>query len=322
MARIKRVFSNASECIHLWAQQTQDEAHSSSVSFKSSKLSSETGGDVGDVLYSYSTPIAAFRESAKGLVVILNDYSYSHTTSGHQSDVRSAVTQEVFTYDNIPKWVSQDVSYIGSGRAMGRSSVDDRPQYIKPESIWSQYHDIYFALLETACIKKFSRTSDDRKNLAFSFATRANKIKEYFALSDDDCPILSFEVTQELQALLDDANAKKLAKEKLAFEFSKQERLDWLAGISHNYPSAHSFPIVLRLHPSEAGRVQTSRGAVVPLRVCESLYRAFKTVEMPDDTQVGNFTLNNVSSDGITIGCHFIAAKELERFAAVIGIAA
>jgi hypothetical protein len=305
MARIKRVFSNAAEVIHLWAQQCQDEAHSSNVSFRAS----EQGGDIGDVLYSYSTPIAAFRESAKGKVVILNNYNYSHTTSGHQRDIRSAVTQTIFDYDSIPKWVEQDVVCL-----------NDRPQYIKPESIWTQYHDIYVALLESACLKKFSRTSDDRKNMAFSFATKANRIKEYFALSDADCPVLSFKITDELQAALDAANAKKAEKERLAFRRSKQERLDWLAGVSHQYPDAHTNPIVLRLHPSEENRVQTSRGAVVPLRVCKSLYTAFKSQTMPDDTQVGNFTLQGIFDWGIRIGCHDIQAKELERFAKVIGI--
>jgi hypothetical protein len=318
MARIKRVFSNASECIHIWANRVQDEGRSSNVSFKPSKLSS----DFGDVLYSYSTPIAAFRESSKGLVVILNNYSYSHTTSGHQSDIRSAVTQQVFDYDNIPKWVSQDVLYIGSGRGMGRSSLDDRPQHIKPESIWQQYHDIYVALLETACLKKFSRTSDDRKNMAFQYARKANRIKEYFELSDVDCPLLSFEITDELQAALDAANAKKAEKERLAFERSKQERLDWLQGVSHHYPSAHTFPIALRLSPSDASRVETSRGAFVPVKVCERLYRSFRARQMPTDVRVGNYTLNEVSENGITIGCHKISADELERFAKVIGITA
>ena len=317
MARIKRVFSNASEVIHLWAQRIQDEAHSSNVSFRASRLSSEQGGEIGDVLYSYSTPIAAFRESAKGLVVILNNYSYSHTTSQHQRDVYSAVTQPIFNYDSIPKWVSQDVLCIGSGRGMGRSGLDDRPQYVKPESIWQQYHDIYVALLETACLRKFSRTSDDRKNMAFQYAAKANSIKEYFEL---DCPVLSFEVTQELQAALDAANARKAEKEKLAFERSKQERLDWLSGISHHYPDAHTNPIVLRVHPSEENSVQTSRGAVVPLRVCKSLYTAFKSQSMPDDVSVGSFTLQGVFDWGIRIGCHDIQAKELERFAAVIGL--
>jgi hypothetical protein len=158
--------------------------------------------------------------------------------------------------------------------------------------------------------------------LAFQFARKANCIKEYFALSDADCPILSFEVTQELQAALDTANAKKAEKEELAFERSKQERLDWLQGISHHYPNAHTSPIALRRHPSEENRVQTSRGAVVPLRVCKSLYTAFKAQAMPDDTQVGNFTLQGVFDWGIRIGCHDIQAKELERFAKVIGITA
>jgi hypothetical protein len=42
---------------------------------------------------------------------------------------------------------------------------------------------------------------------------------------------------------------------------------------------------------------------------------------MPEDVRVGNYTLNSVSEQGITIGCHQISADELERFAKVIGIA-
>ena len=197
MARIKRVFSNASECIHIWANRVLGYGRASTVSFRSSLvmtlLSSEDDAAIGDVLYSYNTPIAAFRESTKGLVVFLNDYSYSHTTSGHQSAIRSAVTQPIFTYDNIPKWVEREVNYV-------RSS----PQTVEPSAIWQQYHDIYVALLETACLRKFSRTSDDRKNVAFQYARKANSIKEYFELSDE-YPVLSFEITPELQAALDTA---------------------------------------------------------------------------------------------------------------------
>ena len=312
MARIKRVFSNASECIHIWANRIQGYGRASTVSFRSSLvmtlLSSEDDAAIGDVVYSYNTPIAAFRESAKGLVVFLNDYSYSHTTSKHQSVIRSAVTQPIFTYDNIPKWVEREVNYVQSS-----------PQTVEPSAIWQQYHDIYVALLETACLRKFSRTSDDRKNLAFQYARQANRIKEYFELST--CPMLSFEVSQELQTALDAANAKKAEKERLEFERSKQERLDWLAGVSNHYPNAHKTPIVLRVHPSDAERVETSRGAFVPVKVCERLYRAFKARQMPDDLRVGNYTLNEVSEQGLTIGCHKISADELERFAAVIGIA-
>ena len=311
MARIKRVFSNASECIHIWANRVLGYGRSSNVSFRSSKvmtlLSSEDDSDIGDVLYSYNTPIAAFRESAKGLVVFLNKYDYSTTTAKHQRCVLSAVTQPIFAYDSIPKWVRGEVKHIGY------------PQCVKPESIWQQYKDIFDALLESACLRKFSRTSEDRKNLAFQYARQANRIKEYFEL--DESPELSFEITPELQAALDAANAKKLEREKIAFERSKQERLDWLAGVSKHYPNAHTSPIVLRIHPSEPNRVQTSRGAVVPLRVCKSLYEAFKTQSMPDDTQVGNFTLQGVFDWGIRIGCHDIQAKELERFAKVIGLA-
>lgn len=319
MARIKRVFSNSSECIHIWANRIQGYGRSSNVSFRSSLvmtlLSSEDDSDIGDVLYSYYRPIAAFRESAKGLVVFLNDYSYSHTTQKHQKRIRSAVTQPIFDYDNIPKWVEREVNYV-------RSS----PQTVEPSAIWQQYHDIFDALVATVGQKRFSRTSCERLNMAREYEAKANRIKRAFNL--DSLPDIELIITPQMQEYVDLAEQKKAEKEaraiekhRLEIERSESDRVKWLQGIGNYYPHSYSLPIALRLSPHDAERVETSRGAFVPVKVCERLYRAFKARQMPDNLRVGNYTLNEVSEQGLTIGCHKISADELERFAAVIGIA-
>ena len=320
MARIKRVFQNAKECIHVWAQMCQDEGRSSNVSFRPSSTSLE----VGDVLYSYDTAIAAFRETPNGAkVVFLDSYSHSSCTSKHQSAVHYSVTQPIYSYDYIPHWVRDDVNYLSGRRGSRR---DNSPHTVKPESIWQQYKEIFDALVATVRQKRFARTACERLNMARKYGTLANSIKRSFNL--DNLPDVELVITPQMQEYVELAEQKKAEKEKREKEKVQRDiertaidREKWLTGHCNYFPHAYQFPIALRLSPSDASRVETSRGAFVPVKVCERLYRSFKERQMPTDVRVGNYTLNEVSENGITIGCHKISADELERFAKVIGIA-
>lgn len=319
MARIKRVFKNAKETIHVWAQQSQDEGRSSNVCFKPSSTSLE----IGDALYSYNTCIAAFRETPNSQKVLFLDYySHSSCTSKHQSAVLHSVTQPIYTYDYIPHWVRDDVRVLSGRRGSWR---DNSPYTVKPEAIWQQYKDIFDALVATVGQKRFSRPSCERLNMAREYEAKANRIKRCFNL--DTLPDIELVITPQMQEYVDLAAQKKAEKEKREkekiqrdIERTEIDRQKWLTGHGNYYPHSYSLPIVLRLSPSDAERVETSRGAFVPLKVCERLYRAFKARQMPSDVRVGNYTLNEVSEQGLTIGCHKISADELERFAAVIGI--
>jgi hypothetical protein len=319
MARIKRVFQNAKETIHVFAQQSQDEGRSSNVTFKPSSTSLE----IGDALYSYNTCIAAFRETPNGAVLFLDYYSHSSCTSKHQSAVLHSVTQPIYSYDYIPHWVRDDVRVLSGRRGSYR---DNSPYTVKPESIWQQYKDIFDALVATVGQKRFCRTSCERLNMAREYEAKANRIKRSFNL--DSLPDVELVITPQMQEYVDLAEQKRAEKEKREkekvqrdIERTAVDREKWLTGHCNYFPHAYQFPIVLRLSPSDASRVETSRGAFVPVKVCERLYKSFKARQMPDDVRVGNYTLNSVSEQGITIGCHQISADELERFAAVIGLA-
>jgi len=70
--------------------------------------------------------------------------------------------------------------------------------------------------------------------------------------------------------------------------------------------------------------VETSHGARVPLQDAKLFYNAIKRFkDSPkaclDRFKVGNFRLSNLTPKGANIGCHFIAWKEMERFANQIG---
>lgn len=324
MARIKRVFQNAKETIHIWAQMSQHEGKSSNITFKPSS----TSLGYGDVLYSYDTAIAAFRETPNGeKVVFLDDYNYSPITSKHQAAIRYSVKQSIYTYNYIPHWVKDSVRVTSGWRGSRR---DDAPHTVKPETIWQQYKDIFEALVAKVGQKLFARTACERLNMAKEYKGKANRIKRCFNL--DNLPDLELVITPQMQECVELAEQAKAEKEKREKEEIQSDcafwqhptaidREQWLTGHCNHYPHSYLLPIVLRLSPSDSSRVETSRGAFVPIKVCERLYRAFKARQMPDDVRVGNYTLDSVSEQGLTIGCHQISADELERFAAVIGIA-
>lgn len=298
-----------SEVIHIWAQQNTEEAATKrrngyiQISF------------IKRVLYSYNTPIAAFRETSTGTkVVFLDNYRHSATTSGHQRDVLVAVTQPIFDYDCIPKYVEKQVRFIrGNYHIHGGKS----PQTIEPTAIWQQYHDIYTSLCDSAIQPSVWRTMGDRLRIAFEYATKANQLRALFNL---DVPVLTTEFTPEQQAAISAAAVKEEKAQAGRFAATENKRTAWLAGVGNKYPDAHTNPIVLRVCPDNPNRVETSRGAVVPLKVCGKLYEVWKTQSTPTDTKVGHYTLTGVYDWGIRIGCHDIKADELERFAAVIGI--
>jgi hypothetical protein len=171
----------------------------------------------------------------------------------------------------------------------------------------------------SASEKRFKRTASQRLDLANKYAEKANNIATVFTL---DCYTISVDIDADTAELIEAENARKERKRVADFEKSKQQRIDWLEGKDCYYPNKYENDIVLRVSPVNAERVETSRGAFVPLRVCERLYRAFKSGAMPDDREIGSYHLDKVSVEGITIGCHVIKAKELERFAKVLGVAA
>ena len=76
---MRKVFSNYRDVCHLWAHHSQNEAISGNVRFE------------GGSLFSYSTCIGERFEINGNIVFVLNNYTFSNTTSGHQSAMRSSI---------------------------------------------------------------------------------------------------------------------------------------------------------------------------------------------------------------------------------------
>ena len=76
---MRKVYSNYRDVCHLWAHHSQNEAISGNVRFD------------GGSLFSYSTCIGERFEINGNIVFVLNNYTFSNTTSSHQSAMRSSI---------------------------------------------------------------------------------------------------------------------------------------------------------------------------------------------------------------------------------------
>ena len=307
---MKKVFNKSTEVAHLWANQTQAEARNSSDNFRFDGMK----------VYSYAMEIACLRETPdRKLVVFVNRSEHRHTTRGHQSDVLVASNQyPQFAYNDDRqyakiKWSGEDSNAI-SGRVTNVS-----PSLVSPIEIWEQYYDLSHEIVSSSYEKKFSRTKTQRLAEAQALTDMANELRELFEL---DVPVLALERTAEQEAeMVSYAETKRLLTiaERKALALKLQvERGEWIAGTRHYFPQSDKLDVCLRLNPSDPDEVQTSRSATVPTKVCRRLWQAFRSRQMPENTSVGNFRLNDVNADGLTIGCHHITATELTRFAKVL----
>lgn len=84
---MKKVFSSNSDCIHMFAQRSQDEGRSSSVFFRDDKIYS----------YGYHYLLGQFHEIKNDVILIINNKGYSVSTAKH-INMLSQATRQYKTY--------------------------------------------------------------------------------------------------------------------------------------------------------------------------------------------------------------------------------
>lgn len=128
---MKKVFTNASDVIHLFAQRSQCEARCNNVFFKEDKIYS----------YGYHYLLAEFIKNEKGdEAIMINDNGYSNTTAKHISQVRSATRQykQFFTTETDPRYVLLGLEQLAHGLQNARKPE----KYILPaEQLFTKYQE-------------------------------------------------------------------------------------------------------------------------------------------------------------------------------------
>lgn len=309
---MKTVFSNA-QCAHVWAQQSQDHGHSSSMKFQ------------GPRIYSYRTCIGMIHNTyndAAPRAVLLNSRTYSMTTSSkHMPAVRDAVA-------NLPSFAVP----LCTAESPGEHQVN--------------YTALFAAYNRAVANLENARSEPYSYDFLHWNAKRCADYARIFHLNvrpiDSDAmenQIRAFRIRREAKLNADPKRAARIAK--AAADKVERARIEGLERVKRNAEYLLRFRDGSRYYgrslTDEQGGVylrlagdvvETSRGATVPI---EDAKRAivFIASRAPrggwqrngEQCPVGQFQIDSISPEGdIKAGCHFIRWTEISRLATQLGI--
>lgn len=289
--RIKRVFSNSDQVLHLWANQSQSDARAHNVFFE------------GVSCYSYGRHYELGRiVDYKGIkVAMINDRGYSVTTSKHIRQAMSAAS-------HMPMVCSHDLGaeYIGQALLKKQDElIAELFEVLNRRSFWKgATYGFNSEDYETLNINEFNATC---LKLGFDKLT--------IDVSDEFWSLLNSHVQLKLKRQAELNSPEELAKkdalrEKRAEKQLQKARVDlqaWTLG-GPLVESIRQLPIqAIRI---VGDRVETSKGAQVMLRDANILLSRVISGKAKPGEGIGSFTLNRVDGDRVIIGCHILSLSQ------------
>ena len=288
---MKKVFSNTSEVVHVFAQQTQSEGRNgtSSIYFRDNKI------------YSYGSHYL-LGEFINSETIIINDFGYSVTTSKHISELINATSQykQFFTSSIDIKHIQTEIDYN-----LKKLSKANKPEiYIsnitKLESNLTKWVDFCkenkikkrpFQIFDYA-INKSDYNYKKIVKIANSLLT-AETIEKIKAKGKNEAINQKAKDKRELKIKLDKFNAYKIDRFKIG-EFD-----------------------YLRL--SQNGQfVETSQHIRIEKSEAKKLYFAIKNKIDIRGQRVGYYTINKIDNKALTVGCHKICIKSVQKVGQLI----
>lgn len=293
----KHVVSSESVA-HLWAHQTQDQARNSngSVFFR------------GDVIFSYGEhfPIARHIQNKHESVVLFTTKSYSVTTSGHCSMVRSAVSHlTVFSVPNV----------FAKIKAEHEGNLADYAKRISDR------------LLKTAR----ARTSFNKEwthKEALELRSEAIKYAKFFNLAYSKILLTVPALDSVSLAKIKQAEDKRLAAERKRKLAENREAIEqWRNGEYARLP--YGLPDMLRVS-SDGQSIETSRAVSFPMSHAKRGLALVRSVRSRGETwhtnghtcKLGHYQIDSIDASGnVKAGCHTVKYSEIERIAPAIDAA-
>ena len=289
---MKYVFSSNSEAIHIYANDPERRGRASSISFG------------GGVLFSYNTAIAQHVTDEQGeTAIIVNNTSYSVSTSKHQSLLRYAANHLTRLYVSHIPYNTQDLKPKHAG---------DRLRLI--EAYERQAAD-YLVKASRARSK-----ADDYRAAAYHVL---NELKDYFAFFGIEYEAGDLSAL-EAAAAEADSKAREAAKIRAAEKIKEQaEALEaWRKGEDKR----HYFEVTaLRIN---GDTIETTKGANIPL---DHAVKAWPLLKRLHDSggvyqnsghsiHLGHYTVSRFERDTLTVGCHKIPFSEVSAIASQLGL--
>ena len=283
---MKTKYSSNRELIHVWAHDSSPEIMKSANSVSCHN----------DILYSYSTAIGQIIDNN---TVIHNTYSYSVTTSKHQSLARQATSHFNNIIElSIPTYDLDTLSF-------GQSGFND---YILNHN----ENSIKYLLVKASRSKKYS---DYYKAQALSIIQNLEKYALAFNLFYL-VPNIDFLTESAIEA---DKKQKELDKIKRAERIKEQaEALEnWRLGLDVRN---HFEVTALRIKEDQ---IETTKGAKIPLDHAIKFWGLIKSwhekgvsyVKDHHSIHLGNYIVNSFKDDILTVGCHSIPYSEIQGIA-------
>jgi hypothetical protein len=348
--RKKTVFSTG-EIPHLWAHKVQDSARNPQGNLYFD----------GDTIYSYGSHFAIARHVQNKCgksAVLFTTRSFSNTTSGHISAVKSAIPSNIPVFNVYDPSLTQHSmglhvdGYVRSVELTARAATERKMETTRNED--AQRALALIAECRAFCqffeltIPKFAKLpkidADKLKRQRYAQQAREDKrIADRRAESERWQAKHRAEVETWLNSGIcqhnprhefhDQYRCEEMRKDEAWREKSAEIIEAWRQGD----PSAHlrntwNLPVMLRVRTfgadesvaGEVGRVETSRGAQVPishalrgLRFVRAVVARGEAFQTNGHTfHLGQYKIDRIETDGtLHAGCHVISLAEIERIA-------
>lgn len=311
MYALRNRSSDNAQIAHIWAQQTGEKGQAK-------------GGNVffeGRTIYSYGYhfPMAVF---IKDNAVIINNDSYSNTTSTHQSYVRQALPDSCKRY------------YANT--AILKIFIQDNIDKKRLKTALTEYLDSNLEDTLKDCSKPRIKQTTKAKHIT-EFTTLFTRIQEIAALFKVKLPV---KFSQAIDTLINDlgsaiakyektVKAAKVKKEKACAKYNAEQKALaaeaiklWLNNEHLDYKMQrameHNAGITyLRLNKDE---IETTRGARFPIKeAIEAFPTIASTVTLDTfltcNIQLGSFHITKIDHGNVTAGCHFVEWPQIKRIA-------
>ena len=326
--RIKKVFTRFDQIVHLFAHQTQDEARGGRGYFRD------------NVIYSFGHhfPIARiFTDDAGKKTVFFTTREYSGQTTQHKKSVRSACSHMDLLFMKIVDKSSNPFSDCSYELYEHKENINDFVQKILEN----------LAKFPTARDNKayLLRTAKEQKELLVKYL-------EFYKI--ENLPKSVTEVIESVDAPtwlleVDSFNKKKEEREKYNQEHfeeiqakkqaktlkeNKSQIEKWRNfEVVHpykvgkhygNYYNKDVYPDLLRYNKSKE-RIETSQGIEVPIEVARRFYNRIQTTLLTGGCvdncgdKILDYTVKEITSDYLLVGCHKILQTEIENIAQYLG---
>jgi hypothetical protein len=280
MKRIKKVFGNSKQVIHLWANQSQEEARSGNCYFKGTKIWSYGSHYLLGEIVSY-----------KGKkVAVINRNESSQTTNRQRW---------------IAFWAVSHLNKIQSSDGTVKTGLIEEQELLINE-LMSQFGKIkpHYNKYHVENVEEFNKLCLElgHKELVLSVDGELQEIlKEHLKYRNG-----------RNEVLLGQREEKRIAKQKAQELVYQQALKDWENGGPLNRYFRHILGGLDRIRV-KGNIVETTGGAEVPLSHALRLLAKIKAKQEKQGDKVGGFTLTSVEDGIVQIGCHKILLSHAEE---------